>query len=79
MELDQAAWVVHRHLVDPRLDELDLPLDAHADPHLVTTDFGHSPIMPIDLPADLWGLDTRALEDVALQALTLLAATEPAG
>jgi hypothetical protein len=76
MELDQAAWVVHRHLVDPRLDELLLHLDAHADTHLVATDFGHSPIMPIDLPADLWGLDTQALEGLARGTRSLLGATD---
>jgi hypothetical protein len=72
MELDQAAWVVHRHLVDPRLDELDTPLDTYA----LATDYGHSPITPIDLPADLWGLDTKALERLALETRALLAATD---
>ena len=69
MELDPAAWVVHRHLVDPRLDELDTPVDTYA----LTTDLGHSPITPIDL-ADLWGLDTQDLERLALETRSLLAA-----
>ena len=72
MELDPAAWVVHRHLVDPRLDELDTALDTYA----LATDLGHSPITPIDLPPDLWGLDTEALERLALETRWLLAATD---
>ena len=67
MDLDQAAWVVHRHVVDPRLDELDICT--------ATTDFGHAPMVPIELPRDLWGLDTLALEGLALQTRSLLAAT----
>ena len=65
MDLEPVGWVVHRHLIDPRLDELDL--------HVPGFEFGRSPIRPIRLPSDLLGLDTRALEDVALQAMTLLA------
>ena len=68
MELDPAAWVVHRHLVDPCLDELDL--------HVPMTDLFRSPIRPIRLPSDLLGLDTEALEEVALRALTLVATDE---
>jgi hypothetical protein len=70
MELDPADWAVHRHLVDPRLDELDTPLDRYAP----TTDFGHSPITPMFLPAELWGLDTEALERLTLETRPLLAA-----
>ena len=65
MDLEPVGWVVHRHLIDPRLDELDLPVPSF--------EFGRSPIRPIRLPSDLLGLDTRALEDVALRAMTLLA------
>ena len=68
MDLDPVGWVVERHLIDPRLDELDM--------HVPTFEFGRSPIRPIRLPSDLLGLDTKALEDVALQALSLLAADE---
>ncbi len=68
MDLDPVGWVVHRHLIDPRLDELDM--------HVPTFDFGRSPIRPIRLPSDLLCLDTKALEDVALQAMTLLAADD---
>jgi len=80
MELDPAAWVVHRHLVDPCLDELHTHLDRHPasypDDFAVATDFGHSPIVPIGLPADLWGLDTQALERLALETRSLVAAAD---
>jgi hypothetical protein len=72
MELDPAAWVVHRHLVDPCLDGLDTQLGTYD----VATDFGRSPIMPIGLPADLWDLDTEALERLAHDTRSLLAATD---
>ncbi len=65
MESEPVGWVVHRHLIDPRLDELDIPVP--------TFEFGRSPIRPIRLPTDMLGLDTKALEDVARQALTFLA------
>jgi len=65
MDLEPVGWVVHRHLIDPRLDELDI--------HVPDFEFGRSPIRPIRLPSDLLGLDTKALEDVALQVMTLLA------
>jgi hypothetical protein len=71
MELEQVAWVVHRPVVDARLDELDL--------HVPTTELFRSPIRPIRLPSDLLGLDTRALEDVARQALSVLAGTDAGG
>ena len=64
MDIEPVGWVVRRHLIDPRLDELDLPVP--------TFEFGRSPIRPIRLPSDLLGLDTRALEDVALRAMSLL-------
>ena len=68
MDLEPAGRVVQRHLIDPRLDELDL--------HVPTFEFGRSPIRPIRLPSDLLGLDTKAFEDVALQAMHLLAAAD---
>jgi hypothetical protein len=68
MEFEPAGRVVQRHLIDPRLDELDL--------HIPTFEFGRSPIRPIRLPRELLGLDTKALEDVALRAMRLLAATD---
>jgi hypothetical protein len=70
MELDPADWAVHRHLVDPRLDELDTPVESFAP----ITDFGRSPITPIFLPAELWGLDTEALERLTLETRLLTAA-----
>jgi hypothetical protein len=80
MELDPAAWVVHRYLVDPRLDELDTNSDTNVDTPLhdyaLATDFGHSPLTPIGLPADLWGLDTWSLERLARETRSLLAATD---
>ena len=68
MDLDPVAWVVHRHVVDPRLDELDAVTAA--------TDFGYRPIMPADLPRDLWGLDTEVLRELALESRNLLNATD---
>ncbi|MBF4769553.1 hypothetical protein ISU10_17430 [Nocardioides agariphilus] len=68
MEIEPVGWVVQRHLIDPRLDELDV--------HVPSFEFGRSPIRAIRLPSDLLVLDTRSLEDVALQAMTLLASGE---
>lgn len=68
MDLEPAGRVLRRHLIDPRLDELDL--------HVPSFEFGRSPIRPIRLPSDLLGLDTKALEDVAVRAMRLLAASD---
>ena len=68
MDLEPAGRVLRRHLIDPRLDELDL--------HVPGFEFGRSPIRPIRLPSDLLGLDTKALEDVAVRAMRLLAASD---
>jgi hypothetical protein len=68
MDLDPVAWVVHRHVVDPRLDELDAVTAA--------TDFGYRPIVPADLPRDLWSLDTEVLRELALETRNLLNATD---
>jgi hypothetical protein len=83
MELDPTAWVVHRHLVDPCLDELDASRGSHPRTHADTsagtsasTELGRGPIMPIGLPPDLWGLDTEALERLSLETRLVLVATE---
>jgi hypothetical protein len=68
MELDPAAWVVHRHLVDPCLDELDI--------HRPPTYLGVSPVVPVELPMDLWGLDVAALEALTLETRLLMAGAD---
>jgi hypothetical protein len=68
MDLDEVTWVVHRHVVDPRLDELDSVTPA--------TDFGCRPIVPVDLHRDLWGLDTEVLRELALETRNLLTASD---
>jgi hypothetical protein len=44
--------------------------------HVPTTDLFRSPIRAIRLPRELLGLDTQALEEVARNAMTLLASNE---
>jgi hypothetical protein len=68
MDIDSLTWAVHRHVIDAHLDELDM--------HVPTTDLFRSPIRAIRLPRELLGLDTQALEEVARNAMTLLASNE---
>ncbi len=70
MELDPAAWVVHRHLVDPRLDELD----ARTSADVPTSATARS--VPIDLPATCRASTPEALEDWPARRGTLLGATD---
>ncbi len=66
MDLDPTAWVVHRSVVDPCLDELD----ADTTPTGPRPGHGHPPTVP----RDLWGLDSEVLRELALAGRHLLSA-----